>query len=260
MSPQSITIDGAVNLRDLGGYRTADGATVKHRLLLRSGSLAHLTTSGQREFAELGVHLICDLRRGEEREEEPTALPQDAPQRLEIPIDPGSAVALRERIGNVTMDFEERVAFMTAVTAELIRDHADDYARMFQGLLDIPRGAFLVHCSAGKDRTGVACALILHVLGVPEGTVFADYLLTNKTMDFEGYILPRLAARWEGSELPSRESIMALAGVREEYLRAAYDEIHASFDDVEHYIEAAIGLDADVRRELRQRYLDSPSA
>jgi len=257
MSPQSIAIDGAVNLRDLGGYLTESGAAVKPGLLLRSGSLAHLTEAGRQAFAELGVSLICDLRRGEERDEEPTALPEGAPARLEIPIDPGSAVALRERMGSVSMDLEERVAFMTAVTAELIRDHAEDYARMFQAILDMPEGAFLVHCSAGKDRTGVACALILHALGVSEETVFADYLLTNQTMDFEGYILPRLAARWEGSELPPRESIMALAGVREEYLRAAYDEIHASFDDVEHYIEAAVGLNAAARRDLQQRYLQN---
>ena len=256
MSPQSIAVDGAVNLRDLGGYRTDSGHEVKRGHLLRSGSLAYLTDTGRQEFDRLGVALICDLRREQERDEEPTPMPHGEPHRLEIPIDPGSAVALRERIGTVSMDLQERIDFMTAVTAELIRDHAEDYARMFEGLMNMPReGAFLVHCSAGKDRTGVACALILHALGVPEETVVADYLLTNDTMDFEGHVLPRLAARMEGAELPPRDWIMALAGVREEYLRAAYGEIHASFDDVEHYIEDAVGLNAAAREELRQRYL-----
>ena len=137
MSAQSIAVDGAVNLRDLGGYRTPAGRAVKRRRLLRSGSLAHLTESGLEEFSQLGVGLICDLRRAEERQEEPTPLPHGAPHRLEIPIDPGSAVALRERMGLASLDLQERVEFMTAVTAELIRDHAEDYARMFQGLLDM---------------------------------------------------------------------------------------------------------------------------
>jgi protein-tyrosine phosphatase len=256
VSTQNIAVDGSVNLRDLGGYRTAAGHTVKRGQLLRSGCLAYLSESGLEAFRQLGVALICDLRRAEEREEEPTPLPHGAPHRLEIPIDPGSAVALRERMGLASLNLQERVEFMTAVTAELIRDHAEDYARMFRGLLDMPaEGAFLVHCSAGKDRTGVACALILHALGVPEETVITDYLLTNEAMDFEGYVLPRLATRMEGQQLPPKEWIMALAGVREEYLRAAYGEIHASFDDVEHYIEDAVGLNAAARAELQRRYL-----
>jgi len=255
MSGQSIAVAGAVNLRDLGGYQTLSGQTVKRGLLLRSGSLAYLTEQGKREFAQLGVALICDLRRDLEREEEPTPLPAGLPRRLEIPIDPGSAVALRQRLGSVQLDLEDRIDFMTNVTAELIRDHAHDYAQMFAALLELEQGAFLVHCSAGKDRTGIACALILHALGVPEETVFRDYLLTNETIDYEGHELPRLASRLEGYALPPREWIMALAGVREEYLRAAYAALHDSFDDVEHYIEAAVGLDAAARDKLRSRYL-----
>jgi len=255
MSPQSISVDGAVNLRDLGGYRTQSGRQVKRGKLLRSGTLAYLSQEGRQQFEELDVALICDLRRDVERNEEPTPFPVGAPERLEISIDPGSAIAMRERLGRVELGLGERVNFMASVTAELVRDHADDYAAMFAGLLDMRGGAFLVHCSAGKDRTGIACALILHALGVPEETVIADYLLTNQTIDYEGFVLPRLAARFESDVLPPKESIMALAGVREEYLRAAYDAVKTQFDDVEHYIEAAVGLDDDARRELQGRYL-----
>jgi len=255
MSPQSIPVDGAVNLRDLGGYTTSGGRQVMRGKLLRSGTLAYLSEQGKEQFAALDVALICDLRRDVERNEEPTPFPAGAPQRLEISIDPGSAVAMRERLGRVDLDLSERVSFMASVTAELVRDHADDYAEMFAGLLDMRDGAFLVHCSAGKDRTGIACALILHALGVAEETVIADYLLTNQTIDYEGFVLPRIAARFEGTVLPPKESIMALAGVREEYLRAAYDAVKTQFDDVEHYIEAAVGLDADARETLQERFL-----
>lgn len=255
MSEQSIAIDGAVNLRDLGGYRTQAGRPVRRGMLLRSGTLAYLTETGKQEFARLGVGLICDLRRDVERAEEPTPFPHGRPARLEIPIDPGSAVEMRERLGRTDLGLHDRIEFMANITAELISDHAEDYAQMFAGLLDLSDGGFLVHCSAGKDRTGIACALILHALGVPEETVIADYLLTNETIDYEGFVLPRLVEKYELAELPPKELVMALAGVREEYLRAAYGAVKERFEDVEHYIEDAIGLDAAARSELQRRYL-----
>lgn len=248
-------LPGAVNLRDFGGYATADGRTVRRRRLYRSGTLTHLSAQAQQAFAELDVGLICDFRRDEERREEPTPFPPDAPRRLEIPIDPGSAVAMRQQLREDSVDLKQRIDFMVGINRELARDHAADYARMFEALLELEQGAVLVHCAAGKDRTGFACALILHALGVPEETVLEDYLLTNEAMDFEGYVLPRLA-RWEPTAIPDRESVMALAGVRPEYLRAAYEAIEAEFEGVEHYIERAVGLDAAARNVLRGRLLE----
>ncbi|MEQ8858064.1 MAG: tyrosine-protein phosphatase [Pseudomonadales bacterium] len=251
-----VALDGAVNLRDFGGYRSADGLAVRRGRLFRSGTLAHLPGPAQREFLRLDVRLICDLRRPDERAEEPTPFPDGAPRRLEIPIDPGSALVMRQRLGSARLSLAERIDFMVAINRELARDHADDYARMFAGLLELDEGGFLVHCSAGKDRTGFACALVLHALGVDQRTVVEDYLLTNEAMDYEGYVLPRLAARFEPAEIPDRESVMALAGVRPEYLEAAYQAIVAEFDGVEHYLERAVGLDAAARRTLRERLLE----
>ena len=164
---------------------------------------------------------------------------------------------MRKRLTEGDLGLHERIDFMVALTGELARDHAQDYATMFEGLCTLEEGAFLVHCSAGKDRTGFACALILHALGVPQDTVVADYLFTNEALDYEGYILPRLVERFEGDEIPDRDSIMALAGVRPEYLHAAYDAIHAEFESVEHYISDAIGLDAGTLGQLRGRLLAS---
>lgn len=256
MDWRSIGLEGAVNLRDFGGYTAASGRSVRRGRLYRSGTLAHLSETGMQGFAELDVGLICDFRRPEEQDQEPTPFPGDAPRRLEIPIDPGSAVTMRERLQQADLDLRGRIDFMVAINRELARDHAADYARMFEGLLALEQGAFLVHCSAGKDRTGFACALILHALGVDEQTVLEDYLMTNEFMDYEGYVLPRMAARYEGQPLPERESIMALAGVRPEYLEGAYEAIRAEFESVEHYIERAVGVDSAAREVLRARLLD----
>ncbi len=259
MHERILAIPGAINLRDFGGYLTDDGRHVRMGQLFRSGALAHLDSEGQRAFADLGIALICDLRRDEERHEEPTPTPlassAGAPARLEIPIDPGSAIALRAGMVDDTLTAQQRIDFMVQINHELARDHAEDYARMFEGLLALEQGGFLVHCAAGKDRTGFACALILHTLGVPEHRVMEDYLLTNTTMDYERFLLPKLRARYGEAIALDRESVMALAGVRPEYLRAAYAAIEADFEGVEHYIEDAIGLDSAGRDRLRRRYL-----
>jgi protein-tyrosine phosphatase len=256
MSWRRVTLDGAVNLRDFGGYETADGRRVRRRRLYRSGHMAELSDTGRQRFAELGIGLICDLRRPEERTAEPTPFPEDAPRRIEIPIDPGSAMALRAHIRDREMSLRDRIDFMVAINRELARDHAEDFAHLFAELLELDDEAFLVHCSAGKDRTGFACALILHALGVPRETVFDDYLLTNEFMDYEQYVLPRLVPRWEPHGAPDRETVMALAGVRPEYLEAAFHAIEADFDGVEQYIERAVGLTPERTARLRRRLLE----
>jgi protein-tyrosine phosphatase len=256
MRERTLDLPGAVNLRDFGGYETADGRRVRRRRLFRSGTLAHLAPEAQRALTEIGIELICDLRREEERQDEPTALPPERPRRLEIPIDPGSAVAMRAALAAGELPLAARIDYMVAINRDLVRDHVDDYARMFAGLLDLEGGGFLLHCSAGKDRTGFGCALILHALGVPEQVVLDDYLLTNTALDYEAYILPRMIARFGADALPDRESVLALAGVRPEYLAAAYAAIEAEFENVENYIARAIGLDAGARETLRRRLLE----
>lgn len=253
MDERTLMLPGAVNLRDFGGYATEDGRVVARHQLYRSGSLTHLSEEGKQTFAELGISLICDLRREEEKAEEPTPMFRHSPRRLEIPIFPGSALRMHDAGDAARMTLAERIDFMVTINRELARDHAEDYARMFEALLDHQEGGFLVHCSAGKDRTGFACALILHALGVPEETVLEDYLLTNSALDFEGYILPRLLDRYGHAAVPDREAAMALAGVRPEYLRAAYEAIEAEFEGVEQYLERAVGLDAGARETLRSR-------
>ncbi len=253
--PRILRFEGAVNLRDFGGYATEDGGRVSSGRLFRCGTLADLTEVGKRAFAELDVKLICDLRRGDEKSAEPTPELAGAPGRLEIPIDPGSAVVMRERLNAGGLTLKERIDFMVGINRDLANNHTEDYARMFERLLELDSGGFLVHCSAGKDRTGFACALILHALGVSEATVLEDYLLTNEAMDYEGYVLKRIRSRLWADLEADRESTMALFGVRPEYLRSAYDAIAAEFEGVEHYIEQAIGLDRAARERLQSRYL-----
>lgn len=256
MIERCIPIPGTINLRDFGGYETQEGRRVRRRRLFRSGHMAHLAPEAHPDFTALDIHTICDLRRPDEKEMEPTPFPEHAPRRVEIEIDPGSAIAMRAALADADLRLEDRIRYMVDINRELARDHAEDYARMFEALLEVERGGFLIHCAAGKDRTGFGCALILHTLGVGERTILDDYLATNDFVDIEGHVLPRMRKRYGDRPLPDHETIMALAGVRPEYLRGALEVIEAEFEGMDAYLERAVGLDAGAREELRRRLLE----
>lgn len=257
MQERSMALPGAINLRDFGGYETEDGHRVLRNRLYRSGSLAHLTMEAQQLFVdEMRVNTVCDLRRPDERLSEPTPATMTLPRRVEIPIDPGSAVAMRSEFSQRHVPTHEQIDFMVAVNRDLARDHFDDYARVFAALLDTSDGAFLLHCSFGKDRTGLGCALILHALGVPKHVILHDYMLSNDLLLGHGLQRPG----W--TNYPGKESFQAggrwdaVLSVRHEYLNAAYDTIDREFSGIMNYLEHAVGIDAAIREELRSRYLE----
>jgi protein-tyrosine phosphatase len=248
-----LDVPGAVNLRDFGGYETTDGARVRSGALYRSGMLATLTPAGQAALRDLRIGVICDLRRDDERELEPTPFPAHDPRQVHVSIDPDSAVKLRGALQSSRLTLAQRVDYMTEINRELARMHVADYRRVFHALWAAGNDAFLIHCAAGKDRTGFGVAAIQFALGVPRETVIADYLLTNEAMDFEKFILPRLRANYGDVDV---EEAKALSGVRLEYIHAALDEVDAQFGSFDAYLERALGIDRARRAALRDRYLE----
>ncbi|MEM7219583.1 MAG: tyrosine-protein phosphatase [Pseudomonadota bacterium] len=246
---RQVIAPGAVNLRDFGGYRTG-GGRLRRGLLYRGGYMTHITGLGAQLWERLGITLICDLRRPDERGEYPT--PFDVPI-VEVSIDPGNAQNLRAALARGDADsVAERRSFMQGINVDLVRNHAADFRRVFEALLGLDDGAFLVHCTAGKDRTGVACALILAALEVPEDTIFADYLLTNAALDDQGRLLPRLPLRRPADAA----AVRALEGVHESYLRAAFDTMAADHGGVDGYLRDAVGLGDIELDALRRRYVE----
>ena len=136
---------------------------------------------------------------------------------------------------------------------ELARDHVLEYRRVFDALWVAEGGAFLIHCAAGKDRTGFGVAAIQLALGVSRQTVIEDYLLTNEAIDFEGFILPRLKNSYGELDI---EGAKALSGVRLDYIEAALAEVDARFGSFDAYLERVLGVDATRRAALRDRYLE----
>jgi len=246
-----LPLEGSINFRDFGGYSTTDGRQVKWRQLFRCGALSMLTEADTKAFASLNIGVICDLRREDESAGNPTPSVPPFHVRRHIPITPGSNAMLRASIQDPRQSAADRVRYMTDITRELASNHHDEYRTLFELLLATD-GGFLLHCSAGKDRTGFGAALILAALGVDEATVMADYLLTNEAVCLRNFMETRMRDHY-GAGFDDA-SLAAVGGVRPEYLQAAFDEIVKNHGSMAGYLQS-IGVDEAARQALRAKLL-----
>lgn len=250
--PRFVPIPGSLNFRDFGGYQTATGGTVRKGRLFRCGMMNGIGEQGRNEFANLDIGVICDLRRDDEAEGAPT--PIDAPfdVRVHIPIAPGSSMDLRASFSDPNSTTQHRIDFMREITRQIARDHIPQYQQLVQELLNVENG-FLLHCTAGKDRTGIGAAVILYALGVPEDHIFDDYLLTNTATELFAAMKPRFEENYGG--LVTDDDLRVVAGVQRDYLEAALETIHEHFGSMDGYLEE-LGLDQAAIKELRLRLVD----
>jgi protein-tyrosine phosphatase len=225
--------------------------------LYRGNVPADLDKNDIAYLSRLRIKLVCDYRSERERDERPsTTFGPNPPETLSLPVDsegmdPG---ALREQIrtgGIAALGVED---MMTAAYRSFVTDHTADWANLFRRIEDPASLPTLVHCTAGKDRTGFASALVLLALGVPEETVYEDYLLTNRYREsFSRFVL-----RWVPLYSLFRtdpEDLLPLLEARREYLEtslATITELHGSLDA---YLEGPLGVTPARRAALRKNLL-----
>ncbi|QIG80455.1 tyrosine-protein phosphatase [Stakelama tenebrarum] len=249
-----VPLEGGQNFRDLGGYETQDGRTVKWGMLYRSGAMDKLTSSDFAELRRRGIVVVSDFRDNRERTKAPVAWPEEGAPRVhskDYAMDMGPIVGMLT--GPDVTGEKAREAFAETY-AELPYQFADQYKLMFAELL-AGNAPLAFNCSAGKDRTGVAAALLLTALGVPRETVFEDYLLSNqyfKPADLSGQDGPEAAFY---RSLPE-EVIQALMGVERDYLEASFAGIEARSGSVEGYFEQELGLTPTDIQKLRDLYTE----
>ncbi len=246
-----LPLQGGQNFRDLGGYRTADGRVVKWGLLFRSGSMHGLTPADYAMLQARGIRTVCDFRSAEERKAEPAAWP--AARRPNVLADDYAMAALG--VGPAPGQTPEQAqAMMTASYPKMLTMFNGQYRRMFAELL-AGRAPLAFNCSAGKDRTGVAAALLLTALGVPRATVIEDYLLTNRYFD------PRKVVRSSGQatagwqSLPP-ETLKAYMRADPAYIEAALRVMDAHEGGVDGYLRDEMGLTAADLATLRRLYTE----
>lgn len=179
-----LPLEGGRNFRDLGGYKTADGRSVKWGKLYRSGVMDGLTDEDYEYLSGLGIQVVCDLRTARERTEEPTEWRASEIEYLTFP-DPAEddAMGLMAVFQDPEATPEMVSQSMAQSYAGIAMDQAPAYREMFDRLAagEIP---LAFNCSAGKDRTGIGAALLLTALGVPRDTVVADYALSEVYVDY----------------------------------------------------------------------------
>ena len=182
-----LSLDGGINFRDLGGYRSRDGRHVKWGKLFRCGHLANLSDEDLVTLRALGINRVHDFRREEEQHRMPSRH-----------FFAHSSADYQISIGSMSRFWDILLAGkLTALSShELVvnsyRDCIEEvipaYTRFMRGILDNDRGGSLFHCAAGKDRTGMAAALILGALDVPRETIVEDYLLTLEHFDSDNLL------------------------------------------------------------------------
>ena len=253
-SDRFIDIKGSINLRDFGGYPTKDGKVVKSGLLFRCGALNNIPESAYSAFAELNIGVICDLRSHSVAEEMPTPAASPFDTRVHIPIWPGSSSQFQDSIQHKRPEPKEFIKFMQNVTRDIARDHVEAYRALAAELIAADRG-FLLHCSAGKDRTGFGAAIILRALNLADEFIFEDYLISNQASELGENMKKKMLqqASAVGRDIqPDDEIINVLSGVKKEYLEAAFLEIDEHFGGIAGYLDA-IGIKDNEQSRLRQR-------
>lgn len=246
--PHAIPLAGASNLRDLGGW-PAQNRAVRRHLLFRAPALADLTADDAARIAALGIATVIDLRGLAEAAHTPVNIP--GARRLALPIEPTVGASLKDILRTGQLSGHASEADIAALLCQAYRAYAlsaaPRYRALFETLLE-GETPVLIHCSAGKDRTGFAAALILTALGVAEDAVMQDYLATNRLWRRENvrhFALPAPVAE-------------ALLSAREAYLAAAFAAAEAR-GSLQAYLTHDIGLDAPARARLAERFL-APAA
>lgn len=246
-----LPFDGAVNFRDIGGYRARDGRVVRSHRVFRSDSLAELTSGDLARIGALELSTICDLRHETERSAKPNRFPASAePTTKAIGFLAHRAYEMVAAAHGADADPEVLREDIREAYRHFVREQADTYRTMFELLLDADNLPMLVHCTSGKDRTGIAIALILMALDVPDETIREDYMLSN--------IYRRdLAYMGGGSIRPEMLSVMM--EVDPSFLAAAWSAIDEDWASRDDFLTERLGLTAERRLALRSMLLIAPN-
>ncbi|MDR1211186.1 MAG: tyrosine-protein phosphatase [Spirochaetaceae bacterium] len=229
-----LPLTGVYNVREFGGYPASGGRRVKPGLVYRSGDLDSLTSEDRTVMEGLGLKTIIDFRSGEERERSPDPDLASLVNRVWLPINAGNMTGIDKRKG--PQSYRD---IMLDLYRALVRDLIPEYRRFFAAVSDPLSPPLLFHCSAGKDRTGVAAALFLSALGVDRETIYSDYELS----------VPLLKERFRPL-LEARPEFADIVAVKREYLEASFKTIDGEFGGMDSYLAERLKADSAALRAL----------
>jgi protein-tyrosine phosphatase len=258
MHDRIVPLEGVGNFRDFGGYVAGGGKKVRRGRLYRSAHHALATDADLETIANLGIAAVVDLRRGEERQRMPSRRHERfAGVLIENETNEATSDPWLEFIKGSDASADAFRGYLVDYyrTAPFAPRHVDLFSRYFRALAEID-GPILIHCAAGKDRTGILAALTHHLVGVDECDIFADFLLTNTAARIEER-MPQVAQviAEHAGRTPTDAAVRAAMAVEAIYLEAAFAEIMAAHGGVEAYLTDILGVDAAARSAIEARLL-----
>jgi len=250
ISNRFIDMDNISNFRDLGGYFTNEEQQLKWGHIYRSGHLSNSNLFDQEKLKRLGIKTIIDFRTEKDRKTHPYFVNI---QKINIPIESGDFSNIKDVLIRENFTRSETILYMQKSYKDIVENNADKYAEMFDVFLDKNNYPILISSHLGKDRTGIASALLLYALGVPEYTIEEDYLASNK------YIDPKKTVTFS-QPLPEslQESMTALFSANNAYLNSAFDYIRETYGSIDNYLEKEVRVSKGKIIILRKLMLYNP--
>lgn len=256
-----FSLIGVNNFRDMGGYTSADGRVMRWGHIFRSGHLSDLTDECGMEMLARDIETVIDFRSDREKDRHPVHWPKSwIPDYHSVSIGGNAAAWVQELYAKISKsDFpaeELREQFLLAFRT-IPLENIEGLKAFFKTLVDDHKGnAMLFHCTAGKDRTGIAGALLMHALDIDEEQIMEDFLLTNKAIDLEA--TSAKVSQWlstkSGRSIDPGD-VLPLVGVEADFLEECYTSIRAEYGTIDNYLESALGLTASRRNVLKDLFL-----
>lgn len=243
IADRSLHLSTAANFRDAGGYRNAGGQWVRMGLAYRSNGIEHLAPDELDRLQALDLKLVCDLRTREEAQRGPDRIPQGlADISADVLADDADLIHAMIAGEHTQRDLERRV-YRDFVRLKSARTA---YHLLFERLSDPKSLPTVFHCTAGKDRTGWAEAVLLTILGVPRATIRRDYELTNGYLSGAG--LKSVRQAFSGA---ARGKVTADPAA----LEAAFDEVTRDYGSFDNYLHSGLELTEDTLESIRANFL-----
>ena len=250
-----LPLEGVHNFRDYGGYPVAGGGRLKRGLLWRSGQHHGATDADLQRIAALNLVAVYDLRTAQERTSHPCRRPPEFGAEVHFPPVPSklltphvaAAATTKQRTAESTRESMRRNYGQIAFRPELIA-----MMRIYLAGLAAGKGATLINCMAGKDRTGIAVAMLQLATGVHRDDIIEDYLLTNTAGDMEARVAAGAETIRAMGGTMDPEVVRVVMGVEPEYLESMFRTVEERHGSIDAYLEDQLGADAALRESLRQ--------
>jgi protein-tyrosine phosphatase len=260
-TPRTIPLAGVKNFRDMGGYVANDGRTMRWGHIFRSGHLSDMTEDCGTEMLARDIETVIDFRSDAEKVRHPVHWPEGwIPDYHAVPIGGNAAAWVKElydRLAKTKFPANDlRDQFIQAFRTIPIANK-EGLKKFFDTLIDEHKGnAMLFHCTAGKDRTGIAGALLMKALDVSEEQIMEDFLRTNTAIDLaetSGTIAEWLSTKARQTIKPNE--VLPLVGVEADFLEASYSIIREDYGSVSKYLESALGISDTRKEQLKNLFL-----